>query len=289
MRFAIQRCCTTADLLKQYETSTDGILRHLGVDFVDIKQFNCCGYPLKNIDYKAHVLCSARNLALAEREGTNILTFCNCCFGTLKRVNYHLRESASLLEEMNRDLHKEGLEYLGGVEVRHLLQVLHGDIGTEAIQDRMVKSLSGLKVATHYGCHILRPRDIIQFDNPIAPTLFDELVEMTGAKSIPWARKLDCCGSPMGGIDDELSMDLAAKKISAARESGADYLCTACPYCQLQFDRVQRILVSKRNGMQPLPAVLFTQLLGMCLDIGDQMVGLPQNELDALGVAHFLQ
>ena len=289
MKFAIQRCCTTPELLRQYETSTDAVLKRLGVDCVDIKQFNCCGYPLKNIDYKAQVLCSTRNFALAEREGTNILTFCNCCFSTLRRTNRHLKENAPLMEEINRDLRAEGLEYRGGVEVRHLLQVLYEDIGTEAIRDRKVKSLTGLKIATHYGCHILRPKDIMQFDNPIAPTIFDELVELTGAESIPWARKLDCCGSPMGGIDDELSMDLAQRKISDAREAGADYLCTACPYCHLQFDRVQRILVSKRNGVRPLPAILYTQLLGMCLGIDDQMVGLKGNEVDAMGVMNFLQ
>lgn len=289
MKFALQRCCTTPVFLKQYETSTNAVLNHLGVEFVDIKEFNCCGYPLKNIDYKAHLLCSTRNLALAEREDLDILTFCNCCFSTLKRVNHHLLEEASLRDEINGSLAGDGLKYQGEIRVRHLLEVLHEDIGIESIAEKLVKNFSGLKIATHYGCHILRPKEIMQFDNPIAPTIFDQLVEMTGAESIPWSRKLNCCGSAMSGIDDKLSMDLAETKITDARSSGADYMCTACPYCQLQFDRTQKMLVSERNEVQPLSAILFTQLLGVCLGLDDQALGLNQNELDATGITEFLQ
>ena len=104
MKYALQRCCTTPVFLKQYETSTDAVLKHLGVEFVDIKEFNCCGYPLKNIDNRAYMLCSTRNLALAERESLDILTFCNCCFSTLKHVNHHMREELSAREEINRSL-----------------------------------------------------------------------------------------------------------------------------------------------------------------------------------------
>jgi heterodisulfide reductase subunit B len=259
------------------------------VEFVDIKEFNCCGYPLKNIDYKAHILCSTRNLALAEREGLDILTFCNCCFSTLKRVNHYLHDEAPLKEEINASLAGDGLEYQGEVRVRHLLEVLYEDIGVDSIRERLVRNFSGLKIATHYGCHILRPKEIMQFDNPIAPTIFDRLVELTGAESIPWAKKLNCCGSAMQGIDDELSMDLAESKITDARQSGANYMCTACPYCQLQFDRTQRLLVAQRNGVQPLPAILFTQLLGLSLGLDDQVLGLQKNELDTTGITKFLQ
>lgn len=289
MKFALQRCCVTPVFLKQYETATDAVLKHLGVEFVDIKEFNCCGYPLKNIDEKAHMLCSTRNLALAESEGLDILTLCNCCFGALKRVNHHVGEEAPVREELNRALAGDGLEYQGGVRVRHLFEVLYEDIGVDSIREMCVKHFSGLKIATHYGCHILRPKEIMQFDNPISPTIFDDLVELTGAESIPWSRKLDCCGSAIRGIDDKLSLDLAETKITDARQSGADYMCTACPYCQLQFDRTQKMLVSEREEVQPLSAILFTQLLGVCLGLDDQALGLKQNELDATGITEFLQ
>ncbi|MFH1349621.1 MAG: CoB--CoM heterodisulfide reductase iron-sulfur subunit B family protein [Pseudomonadota bacterium] len=288
MKYTIQRCCTTNSFLKQYELSTDAVLNELGVDMVEIKDFNCCGYPLRNVDFKAHILLSSRNLSLAEKAGRNIMTLCNCCYGTLKHVNHLLTEDASLKEEVNKTLGKEGLQYTNHVEVRHLLEVLHGDIGIDKITEKVVKRFHGLKLATHYGCHILRPRHIIQFDNPFAPTRFDSLVEITGAKSIPWRTKLECCGSPVFGVDDNLSMDLTQKKIEDAWESGAHYLCVACCYCQLQFDRVQKSMISKRNGNHPLPSILYTQLLGLSMGIDEEALGIQQNEMNATGVTDFL-
>ncbi|MFH1122962.1 MAG: CoB--CoM heterodisulfide reductase iron-sulfur subunit B family protein [Pseudomonadota bacterium] len=288
MKFAVQRCCTTSVFLKQYETSTDAVLKKLGVEFVDIREFNCCGYPLKNINSKAYVLASARNLSLAAREHLDILTLCNCCYGTLKHVNHILKEEPEVRKEANRSLEKEDLRYEGGTQVKHLFEVLFNDIGVDALKERLVTKFDGLKIATHYGCHILRPKKITQFDNPVAPTIFDKLVEITGAESIPWARKLECCGSPMWGVSDELSLDLLEKKVVNAKQSGADYLCCACAFCQLQFDRVQRILQSKRGRNGGLPSVLYTQLIGLALGIDPATLGIEKNEMDATGITKFL-
>lgn len=288
MNFAIFRCCPTSIFLKQYESSTDAVLTKLGVQFTDIKEFNCCGYPLKNIDAKAYALAGARNLALAEKNGVNILTFCNCCFNSLKHVRHTLKENPALQKEINAVLAKEGLRYQNPVEIKHLFEVLFSDIGLDKIREKVVKSFSDLKIATHYGCHILRPQDIVQFDNPIAPTLFDRLVELTGAKSIDWQTKLDCCGSPLLGVDDELSLDLTQKKIKDAKASGADYLCSACVYCQLQFDRVQKMLISRRKEAQPLPSILYTQLLGLSLGIDEKVLGIGLNEVAIPRIENFL-
>jgi heterodisulfide reductase subunit B len=288
MNFALFRCCPTSIFLKQYESSTDAVLRKLGVQFKDIKEFNCCGYPLKNIDTRAYVLAGARNLALAEKNGVNILTFCNCCFNSLKHVRHTLKENPAQQQEINTILAKEGLIYQQTVEVRHLFEVLFKDIGIDKIRDKIVKSFNDLKIATHYGCHILRPKDIIRFDNPISPSIFDQLVELTGASSIAWQSKLDCCGSPLLGFDDELSLDITRKKIKDAEQSGADYLCTACVYCQLQFDRVQKIMVLPDNETRPLPSILYTQLLGLSLGIDKKVLGIDLNELAITGIEKFL-
>lgn len=288
MNFAIFRCCPTNIFLKQYESSTDAILKKLGIDFIDIKEFNCCGYPLKNIDFKAYVLSSARNLALARQRNVAILTFCNCCYNTIKHVQHLLREDATLLGDINTTLAKEGLQCTPDVKVLHLLEALHKEIGCEAIKAKRVHTFKDLKIATHYGCHLLRPADIMQFDNPIAPTIFDQLVEVTGARSIPWDTKLDCCGSPVWGVDDELSMDLSAKKLDDAARAGADFLCSACVFCQLQFDRVQKMMIAKRSGRTPLPSILYTQLLGLVLGIEEKDLGIAQNELDATGIRRYV-
>ena len=289
MQMALLRCCTTPIFLKQYESSTDAILRKLDVDLVGMEEFNCCGYPLKNINFKAYVISSARNLSLAEQNHLNIMTFCNCCYGALKHVDHLLKEDDSIKNEINKSLGKEGLRYGGSVEVKHLLDVLYEDIGIEKIKKKIVKTFNGLKIATHYGCHILRPRKIVQFDNPIAPSKFDRLVEVTGAESNPWPAKLKCCGSPMWGINDELSMDLTEKKIKSAIQSGADYLCTACSYCQIQFDRVQRMILSRRGVKDYLPSIIYTQLLGLSLGIDEEALGIHRNELDVGGILDFMQ
>ncbi|MEW6374848.1 MAG: heterodisulfide reductase-related iron-sulfur binding cluster, partial [Thermodesulfobacteriota bacterium] len=149
-------------------------------------------------------------------------------------------------------------------------------------------SFKGLKIATHYGCHVLRPSQVVGFDNPVAPSLFDQLVEVTGAQSIDWSMKLECCGAPLWGVNDELSMDLTVKKLLDGKRSGADYLCVACPYCHLQFDKVQKMILSQRNVNHPLPSILYTQLLGLSLGIDKKILGLEMNEIPIGGIDELL-
>jgi heterodisulfide reductase subunit B len=195
-----------------------------------------------------------------------------------------LREDPSLRKEINATLQKEGLNYDGRVEIRHLLDIFHKDVGIDQISQRISKTFEGPKIATHYGCHILRPRQVVQFDDPEEPTIFDTLVEVTGAESVDWKDKVKCCGAPVWGINDDLSMDLIEKKITDARQSGAEYLCVSCAYCQLQFDRVQKMLNEKRNKTDCLPSILYTQLLGLCLGVDAEILGIHQNELSISGI-----
>ena len=289
MKIALFRCCNTHIFLKHNEAVMDSVLKKLDVEAVDVKEFGCCGYPIKNINFKAYILCSARNLSLAEKKGLNIITFCSCCYSSLKRANHLMKEDVSTQKEINTTLEKEGLRYDGTVEVKHFLDIVYRDIGIKHVREKIAKTFRGLNIATHYGCQLLKPRQIIKFDNPAAPSKFDELVEITGAKSIPWPTKLQCCGAPTWGINDDLSMDLMERKIRDARQSGADFLCTACPFCQLQFDRVQKVLVSKRNLKHYIPSILYPQLLGLSMGIDAEVLGIDKNELDLTGIMDFLQ
>jgi len=288
MSFATHRCCNTSIYLKQYETSTDAVIKKLGLEAVDLKEFNCCGYPIKNFDFKAQNLSSARNLSLAEKNGLDILTFCNCCYGTMRHTNHLMKEDTSLRNDLNTILQKEGLTYEGKAQVRHLLDALYREIGMDQIKEGITRPFEGLKIAIHYGCHILRPREFALFEEPGTAAVFDQLVEITGAEIVPWQTQQECCGSSVWGIDDELAMDLAEKKLADARQSGADYLCVACSYCQLQFDRIQRMLLEKRGENHKLPSILFTQLLGLSLGIDSEALGIDRNELDMTGITNYL-
>jgi heterodisulfide reductase subunit B2 len=288
MEYALFLGCNIPARLNQYETSARAVLEKLGVGWVDIREFNCCGYPLRNIDFKVFLLSSARNLALAEKKNLNVMALCKCCYGSLKKADFLMKENASLKREVNRTLEKEGLKYEGRIEVRHLLPVLHKEIGIEAIKEKMAMTFKGLKIATHYGCHALRPSQVVGFDNPVTPSLFDQLVEVTGAESMAWPMKLECCGAPLWGINDRLSMDLTSKKLADGKKSGADYVCAACPYCHLQFDKVQKMILAQSGGNHPLPSILYTQLLGLSLGIDKKILGLEMNEIPISGIEELL-
>jgi heterodisulfide reductase subunit B len=279
MKYTLLRCCTTPIVLQQYEWSTNAVLGKLGIGLVDVEEFGCCGYPLRNINFKAYVISSARNLALAERENLDLLTVCNCCYGTMKHIEELLHSNGSIRKEVNAILEKEGLTYEGDIKPKHLLQVLYDDIGIEAISKQVVRTFKGLNIATHYGCRILRPSKLINFDRPNSPTKFDELVEVTGAKSVDWLKKLECCGSPLWGVNEELSLDLLESKLKHARKAAADLLCVACSYCQIQFDHVQKIMVSRRGAEHQLPSILYPQLLGLSLGIDSETLGLQMNQV----------
>jgi heterodisulfide reductase subunit B len=279
MKTALFRCCVTSMGLEQYESSANAVLHSLGAEFVDIKEFNCCGYPLRNIDFRAFLISSARNLALAGRDGAKIVTFCSCCYGNLKYAAHILATNVSLRGEINATLGKEGLVCNGGVTVTHFLEMLYRDIGVEEIRSRLKKTFKGLKVAAHYGCHLLRPKKIVGADEMFAPSLLDALVSVTDAECVAWDSMDECCGAPLCGVNDELSMDLAQKKLKSARKGGADCLCVTCPYCQIQFDRNQKMLLEQRNSTEQLPSLLYAQLLGLCLGIDRKELGLDSNAI----------
>lgn len=288
MNFALFLGCTIPARLTQYEFASRAVLEKLDVKVVDVREFNCCGYPLRNINFNVFILLSARNLALAERKHLPIMTLCQCCFGTLKKANHILQENVSVRKEVNAILAREGLRYDGRIEVKHFLQVLYHEVGVESIQEKIEKRYEGLKIATHYGCHVLRPSKIMQFDNPVSPILFDHLVEATGAESIVWPMKLECCGAPLRGINDELSMDLTRKKLEDGKQWGADFLCMACPYCQIQFDTVQGVKLSEGRMNHPLAPVLYPQLLGLCMGINKEILGLHMNKVPVGRIEDFL-
>ena len=287
MKYALFLGCTIPRRLQQYDLSARAVLDKFDVDVVDIREFNCCGYPIKNSDFKTFVLFSARNLALAEKQSLDVMTLCKCCFGSLKKVNHLMKQDSSLRDEINFFLAKEGLEYKGTIEITHFLSVLHKEVGLKTLKEKVTRPFNDLKIATHYGCHALRPSDIMQFDNAVAPVLFDQLVETTGAKSINWPLKLECCGAPLLGVNDDLSMDLTEKKLANGKESGADYLCVGCPWCQVQFDTVQEMMTSQRSTNHRLPSILYPQLLGLAMGIDGDTLGIKMNKIDISGIEAF--
>lgn len=285
MRYAFFPGCKIPFHLEQYGLATRAVLGALDVDLVDV-EFNCCGYPVRHASFEAFVLSAARNMALAGREGLAILTPCKCCFGALKHADHWMAVDGLLRREINRVLKKEGLQWEAGIGVGHLLTVLAEDVGFEAIKARVERPYRGLKVAAQYGCHALRPGNITDFDDPLAPSIFEKLVAATGAESVDWPRRLECCGSPLWEKNNRLSLAMTKVKIADAEQSGATHLCTACTYCQTQFDAIQADHLSGR--IDPLPAILYPQLLGLSLGLPEDSLGLGKNRIDLDGLVRHL-
>jgi len=272
MTYAFFGGCKIPQYLKQYEIATRAVLKKFDIPLVDM-EFNCCGYPVRHQDETAAIFAAARNMALANRKGLPIMTPCQCCFGQLKLAAYRLKKDAMLRKTINTHLSAEGLTWDADLEICHLLSVLYHDIGPALIKTKRKKSLKGIKLAAHYGCHALRPGHITRFDNPLAPTIFEELITATGAESVQWHRRLECCGNPLWEKNNLLSLYLMKKKIESAVESGAQAICTACTYCQIQFDTVRPNEWNANTNIPQIPALLYIQILGSSLGLSDAELG----------------
>jgi len=287
MKFALFLGCKIPYYLEHYGVATRAVLEALEIECVDI-EFNCCGYPTRMLDSEAYLFSAARNFALAEAQGLDILTPCKCCFGSLQHAKHWLNQQPIAKEKLNARLAQEGLAWEGTSAAKHLLSMLSKDVGVEKIAARIKQPFDNLKIAAHYGCHALRPSKITGFDDPLAPTLFEKLIDVTGASSVPWDQRLACCGNPLWEKNASLSVALMNRKLDDARQAGADYLCAACTYCQIQFDAVQHGQTAQNGNGKKLASILYPQLLGLSMGLDLSDIQLDRNKLDISGVQSYL-
>lgn len=276
MKYAFFQGCNIPIRIQQYATSTTAVLGKFGIDLEVIPEFNCCGYPVRNVDEKAYILPSVRNLAIAEKRGLDILVICNCCFASLQKAKNVMSKNSQLMTELNTILAKEDLHFSGVAEVKHFLTVLYEEVGPEKIKSQRVNAFSGLNIAVIQGCHILRPREITLFDDSFVPRITEEILQTTGVKSLDWRGKLECCGAALAGINNDLSHTLLKEKIAGAQVAGADFITPICSYCHLQFDTTQKNITSGAKE-KLIPVLLLPQLLGLCLGIDEQTLGIAMN------------
>jgi len=272
--------CTVPARLVAYDLSARKILEALGVELVDLKDVGCCGSPdMGSVSKKAALAVAAWNLALAEEQGVDVvITLCNGCNEVLSRAVETLKD-LSKRDEVNAILRELGHEYKGNVQVKHLVRVLYEDIGVEKIRELVEKPFKNLKVATHYGCHLVRPSEILKFDDPDNPRSLDELVEATGAISVVYPNKMECCGLPVLAVREELAYRIASDKLKAMREAGAEALITVCPFCYLHFENTQVMLEVPEE--EQVPVIHYPQLLGLAMGLEPDDVGLYENKIDA--------
>ncbi len=256
--------------------SAQAIAKPLDMELIELEDWTCCGStPYGSLDGLESDAVAARNLALAEKTGLDLVTPCSSCFLTLSKANLHLKEHKQLMEQVNEALAVANLEYHGNVRVRHLVEVLLNDITLQAIATRVKRPLNGLKVAPYYGCQLVRPN--YGFDNPEFPQSLDRLLESLGAEAVPYPLKTHCCGGALVISEEDLALDLICKLLANAVNNGAQCITTPCPLCQTNLDAYQSRVNSKFKTNFKLPVLFITQLMGVAFGLNSEDLGLKTN------------
>lgn len=274
--------CYAQGRLPHIEKSTRAVMQRLGIECADVDGLTCCPEKtmVANMSHDAWLITAARNLSLAEQAGVDFLTPCPGCFGTLKGAASELEASPACHSQVNRELERIGRTYRGSARASHILEVLHRDIGLTDIREKVTRPLTGMRIAVHYGCHLLKPSADVALDDPSAPAKFDELVQALGATSIPYEGKLSCCGGLLSRVDDEeTAQAMARRKLRDVTAEGADAICLACPACFMQFDTTQFVLQRKGEDVH-VPVLYYTELLGLALGLEPDELGLSSHRVD---------
>ena len=279
-KYAIFLGCTIPARQPNYELSARKSLGKLGVELVDLANATCCcPPPVQSLDLEASIAIAAYNICLAEEEDISMLTLCSGCFESLAMTNAMLKKNEKLKTRINRILAETGKKYLGSIEIKHFLQVLMDDVGIECIKERLVKPLTNLKVAAFYGCHALRPSELLKLDDPERPHILENLIEALGAKNIEYRNKLKCCGGLLRGVSDDLALDLAKDKLVNTSKAGADCITTLCPFCFVALDIGQMQVRSKFNENYDMPVLHYSELLALALGIDPKELALDTHKI----------
>lgn len=271
--------CSLESTAKEYNQSAVQVCQALGVELLELEDWNCCGATSAHSinRFLAEVL-PARNLCIAQKTGHDIAVPCSACYCRLKKIDYLLRHDEKKRQEIEPVVN---FEFDGSVQVYHLLEVLAVKFGTQNIAAKVTKPLTGLKVACYYGCLIVRPPKLTNFDRPENPITMDEMVNVLGAEARQWSYKTDCCSSNQGLVNVEIARRVVDTILDAAIEAGADAVVTACPLCQTALEM-------RRSPEIKIPVFYFTELIGIALDLPGQKEWFMKHLIDPTPLLHNL-
>jgi heterodisulfide reductase subunit B len=279
--------CSLEKIAISYHLSTLETTKKLGVKLIELEDWNCCGATAYfHVDELLAYTLSARNLAMAEKAGTEVVAPCSACYKNMYFTNVHLHEDPDLADHINEALQEDNLNYSGKVEVKHLLDVIAKDIGPEAVKSKVVYPLSGLKVASYYGCQILRPKK--DHEDVEQPMYFEELMAATGATPVDFPMKMTCCGGSLLITSRPAAYSMIRNLLYDAQRIEADVIATACPLCQVNLECYQQQINQEFGTNFKIPVVYFTQLIGLAMGIPPKKIGFgkefltPKKAIDAI-------
>jgi heterodisulfide reductase subunit B2 len=269
-----------------YHQSTMAVTKPLGVDLVEIDDWNCCGATeYISIDSLAAFSLIARNLAIAAKENKNgqkLVAPCSACYLNLTKTERVMLDHPDISEKINLALAEGDLSYkAGNLGIHHLLEIIVKDIGYDAVAEKVTYPLKGLKIAPYYGCMIVRPAYLGGFDNPEYPTSLDKLMEVLGAEVVDYPVKAHCCGGHMTQISEPVAFEIIRRLLKNAADYDADMIVTLCPMCQLNLDAYQDGVNKHFKTNFNIPILYFTQLMGLAFGIPPSELGIGKEFVDA--------
>jgi heterodisulfide reductase subunit B len=276
MKYHYYPGCSLEGTAREYDRSTRALLAALDVQLADIEGWTCCGASAAEATSGLLTLAlPARNLALAERraDSMDVLAPCSACYLNLRTAAERTRTDAALAAKINAVLGAEQLHLRGRLRVRHLLDVLATDLGPAAVRAKVVRPLTGLRIAPYYGCQCLRP--YADFDDPERPTSMEPLIRAVGAEVFPWRMGGRCCGASHMSTQRDVGIALVAGILEAARE--ADAIVTVCPMCQMNLEAFQGVAGRAAGRDLHIDILYLPQLIGLAMGLDAAVLGLGLN------------
>ena len=284
MKYAFFPGCVLESAAKEDYMATKAVAKKLGIQIEEIDGWTCCGAShVQDIEPLTTLATNARNIALAEEQGLDVLTVCNTCTLMLREAKKELDENATKRTEVNNMLAQIGKEYKGTSNITHFLWVLIRDYGLDKLRTQVIKPLTGLRVAEYYGCHILRPQETMDFEDYQLPTSLFDLITAIGATPIDFSRKLDCCGFHAVYPAHDSVMQMTGSINADAVKEGADCVVTPCPLCQMQLDMFQKEAEQTVSKGKDMPILHMSQLIGLALGISPKEMGMTSRHLTDVG------
>lgn len=272
-QYAYYPGCSLESLAVSYNLSAIAAARELGLELAELDDWNCCGATSYfHIDELfAHTLV-ARNIAIAEKEGLDFVAPCSGCFKNAYFTNEHLKEDPDLADHINYALAADDLSLNGSTKVRHLLDVFIEDVGYEGIKEKVTTPLDGLRVAPYYGCQLVRPRkNGEEIENP---QFFEKLISAIGADPVDYSSKMRCCGGSLIVTNRKAALDMVYRLLLDASNRETDVIATICPMCNVNLEVYQKQVNREYNTNFDIPAMYFTQLIGLALGIAPGRLGI---------------
>lgn len=274
LKYAYYPGCASHAVTKEAKESSKKVAKKLGIELHDMPKANCCGAGLlTDYDKELWLALNARIFAEAEEMGLDIMTTCSTCLMVMNSANKALNDDPKQLERTNVLLKDAGLSYGGKVKIKQLLWVLVDDYGLKNLRKQVTAPLKRLKVAPFYGCHSLRPSDVLGFDDPEKPHSLDQIIKALGAESVPYEGRTKCCGFQVNLVTEDNAVDMTSKRLLDAKESGADCMVTPCPFCHINLDSYQGMAEKHTAKDIDMPVFHLAQLVGLAIGMKESELG----------------